>query len=178
MKELSLHVLDIAQNSVAAGAGRIEIDIVTGSDDVMQITVQDNGAGMDAQMLRSVTDPFTTSRATRRVGLGIPLFKQAAELTGGKFFIESTPGRGTIVRARFHLRHIDCPPEGDMAGTIVTLIQGSPDRHIFFRRAAPGGEFICDTAQLHETLGDISLNEPEILSWIRQFIEENTRPLL
>ena len=177
MKELSLHVLDVAQNSVSAGAGRIQIHIAVDIDDVMEITVQDNGRGMSEQMLRSVTDPFTTTRTTRRVGLGLPLFQQAAQQTGGDFHIESIPGEGTTVRARFHTRHIDAPPEGDMTGTIITLIQGGPAIDFIYRRSTPAGEFIFDTALIREQLGGIALNEPEILLWIRQYIEENTRPL-
>lgn len=178
MKDLSLHVLDIAENSVRAEATCIHITIEQSERaDTLSITISDNGRGMSPELLSRVTDPFTTTRTTRRVGLGIPLFKDAAEMTGGSFSIESTEGKGTTTRAVFGLSHIDRPPEGDLTGSVLALIQGSPDVDFVYTVRTDRGSFTCDTRELREILGDVPLNEPEILTWIRGYIRENTENL-
>ena len=123
MKELSLHILDIAQNSISAGCTELELSLTEG-DGQLTLIIRDNGRGMAPEFLASVTDPFTTTRTTRKVGLGLPLLRMAAEQTGGSLAIESTVGVGTTVTARFCTGHIDCPPLGDMAGTVALLVQG------------------------------------------------------
>jgi len=174
MKELSLHLLDIAQNSVSAGARKIEIAVRESAEkDRTVLTVTDDGKGMSAEFLSRVADPFTTTRTTRKVGMGIPLFKLAAELTGGTFSIESTPGKGTTVTAVFVPSHIDMPPLGDVTGSMITLIQGSPQLDFVYRHKTDRGEFTLDTRELRRILGDVPLNEPEVLHWIRDFINEN-----
>ena len=174
MKELSLNLLDIAQNSISAGAGNIEISVCESlENDRMILSITDDGRGMSQEFLSRVTDPFTTTRKTRKVGMGIPLFKLAAELTGGTFSIDSTLGKGTVVTAVFVPSHIDMPPLGDMTGTMLTLIQGSPQLNFVFRHKTDRGEFTLDTRQLRQILGDVPINEPDVLNWIRDFINEN-----
>ena len=168
MKELSLNILDIAKNSVKAGASLITIRIE--DDGVWRtLTIADNGCGMPPEMLATVTDPFTTSRKTRPVGMGIPLLKLAAEQTGGTLSIRSSQAEedhGTVVTATFDTTHLDCVPLGDYAGSMVTLIQGSPDIDFSFLYRTPSGEITLETAQMREILGDVPLDTPEVLSWV------------
>ena len=173
MKELSLHLLDVAKNSVAAGASRVEIGLTEDEAGWLTISITDDGRGMDPEFLARVTDPFTTTRTTRKVGLGLPLYRLAAEQTGGSLDIQSEVGKGTAVTARFLRRHLDCPPLGDLAGTIALLIQGSPDMELTYRHTTPNGTAELSTNQLREILGDgISLAEPEIFAWIQDYLTE------
>ncbi len=174
MKELSLNILDIVQNSLAAGARNVEIDVAeAAADDRLDITIRDDGGGMDEELLSRVADPFTTTRSTRRVGMGIPLFKMAAEMSGGAFEIESAEGGGTRVYASFGLSNIDRPPLGDMAATMTALIQGSPDVDFIYTRIGGKGKFVFSTAELRKELQGVPLTEPSVLRWIGEFIAEN-----
>lgn len=172
MKELSLHILDIAQNSISAGCTTLNLSLVE-TNHVLTLTIADNGRGMSPEFLAAVTDPFTTTRTTRKVGLGLPLLRLAAEQTGGSLHLESAVGVGTTVRAIFHTDNIDCPPLGDMASTVAMLIQGAPEVHFIYERAAGGGSFRLDTGEVREILGpDISLADVEIFLWIQEYIGE------
>ncbi len=178
MKELSLHLLDIVQNSITAGATRIEINITNSvQKDLVAISVKDNGCGMSEEFVRRVTDPFTTTRTTRKVGLGIPLFKLAAETAGGEFKITSEVGKGTVVDASFQLSNIDRPPLGDLKGTLITLIQGSPQINIIYTYVTDQGEFVLNTDEIRNIMEGVPINEPEVLSWIGEFISENEAEL-
>lgn len=178
MKELSLHLLDIVQNSISAGASRIEIGITDSRQrDLVEISVKDNGCGMSEEFVQRVTDPFTTTRTTRKVGLGIPLFKLAAETAGGEFKITSEVGKGTLVYASFQHSNIDRPPLGDLRGTLITLIQGSPDINIIYTYTTDRGQFVLDTEEVREVMAGVPINEPEVLNWIGEFIQENEAEL-
>lgn len=178
MKELSLNVLDIAQNSVTAGATLIAIDTVEDpAADLLTISVTDNGKGMTKEFVKQVIDPFCTTRTTRKVGLGIPLFKMAAEMAGGNFSIESEPGRGTKVTATFTLSSIDRMPIGDMEGTVSALIQMNPTLDFVYHRARGEKSFTLDTRELRETLEDVPLDTPEVGGWIRDCLAENLAEL-
>ena len=178
MRELSLNVLDIAQNSVSADASLIEIELTedTKNHDLL-IGIYDNGKGMTPEQVENVRDPFFTTRTTRKVGMGIPLFKFAAEMTGGRLEIDSQVGVGTRVRAYFKTDHLDFTPIGDMTSTIMTLITMNLHIDFLYRRKLDSKEFVVDTRQLKEILGDVPLNEPSIVSWITQYINENTKQL-
>ena len=168
MKELSLNILDIAKNSTKAKATLVTI-IIDERDGWRTLTIRDDGCGMPPEMVATVTDPFTTSRKTRPVGMGLPLLKLAAEQTGGTLEIESSivPPTGTTVRATFQIDHLDCVPVGDYAGSIVTLIQGSPDIDWLFEYRRPEGDIVLDTLEIRAVLGpDIPLNTPDVLLWI------------
>ena len=179
MQELSLNVLDVSQNSVAAGASLIEItQKYEDNPPVLVLTVQDNGSGMTPIQAARVLDPFYTTRSTRKVGLGIPFFKMAAEMTGGSFALESQKGVGTRICAVFHTNHIDCMPVGDMRSTIVSLIQCNPDIDFVYRLISPKGQFEADTRQFRKILEGIPLNSPQVISFIKDFIEENSSELL
>lgn len=178
MKELSLNILDIAENSLKAKATLTEI-LLNEDEEALTITIRDNGTGMKKEMCERVVDPFCTSRKTRKVGLGIPFFKLSAEQTGGSFKIESRffedfpENHGTEVSAKYNKKHIDFTPLGDVTETIVTLIQGHPDTDIYFSHARNGNSVKLDTRELREELGeDISLSEIEILCWIRDYLNE------
>lgn len=175
MKELSLNVLDIAKNSVRAGAKNIGIYINEDSDGILTLKIKDDGCGMDEQTVKAVSDPFYTSRRTRKVGLGIPFLILAAEQTGGSVGIESkTSGedRGTTVTATFDTKSIDFTPLGDIVGSVVTLIQGDPDRDFVFEHTAPSKKVRLSTAEIRKILGDVSLSEPEVLVWIKDYLTE------
>lgn len=173
MKELSLHILDIAKNSVKANAGLIEIDIDENEgDNLLKIDIIDNGCGMSEEFLKRVKDPFSTTRTTRKVGMGISLFEAAAEQCGGKLDIVSQLGEGTKVSVTFLYDHIDRAPLGDMAGTMQTLISGSPDIEFLYRHKKNGKEFVLDTRELKKILGDVPLSNPDVLIWIDGYIKE------
>ena len=178
MKELSLNVLDITMNSVKAKATLINI-YIDEDDECLTMQIIDNGCGMTAQILQSVVDPFCTTRTTRKVGLGIPLLKLAAEQTGGKVTIlsrhelEFPDDHGTSVTATFYKQHIDFTPMGDIISTVTTLIQGSPNIDFEFRHRSNSFDVTLDTRELREVLGpEIPLNDPEILQWITQHLDE------
>lgn len=177
MKELSLNILDIAENSVKAGATLITVSL-TQAGNVLTIEITDDGCGMDAETVRRVTDPFYTTRTTRKVGLGLPLLKLEAEQTGGTLTVTSRTaaqcpdGHGTTVRATFHTDHIDCMPLGDVTATLLTLIQGHPQEELAFSHRTDAGTVTLDTRQLREVLGDVPLDTYEVLKWIEGYLRE------
>lgn len=173
MKELSLHLLDVAKNSASAGAAHVSITLDEDGDGWLTLAIADDGRGMAPEFLARVTDPFTTTRTTRKVGLGLPLLRLTAEQTGGSLSIDSTLGVGTTLTARFQRRHLDCPPLGDLPGAVALLIQGSPDMELTYRHTTPKGEAALSTAELRDILGDdVSLAEPEVFAWIQDYLTE------
>ena len=177
MKELSLNILDIAENSVKAGATLVTVSL-TQTGNVLTLEITDDGCGMDAVTVRRVTDPFYTTRTTRKVGLGLPLLKLEAEQTGGTLTITSRTAaqcpenHGTTVRATFHTDHIDCMPLGDVTATLVTLIQGHPQQELAFSHRTGTGTVTLDTRQLRTVLGDVPLDTYEVLKWIEGYLRE------
>lgn len=179
MREIALHVLDIAENSVAAGASEIEITVEEDlPKDQLTVAVQDNGRGIPTELLQRVIDPFVTSRSTRKVGLGIPLLKAAAEACGGYLQLNSVPGQGTRLVTSFQRSHIDRMPLGDLAGTWLTLVIAYPQvRWLLHYQAIiqPGAgraEFTFDNALIKQELEGIALTEPPILAFIRELLQE------
>ena len=178
MKELSLNILDIAENSVKAGASLTEIGI-TEQGELLTLKITDDGCGMTEEILKSVTDPFYTTRTTRKVGMGIPLLKLEAELTGGgleitsKHISEYPEEHGTVVVATFYKNHIDCTPLGDVVASITTLIQGHPDTDFLFTHKIEEREIALDTRELREVLGaDVPLNTYDVIKWIEDYLNE------
>ena len=177
MKELSLNILDITENSVKAGASLTEIT-VTETAETLIISIKDNGCGMTEETVRSVVDPFYTTRKTRSVGLGIPLLKLAAEQTGGSLTIssktaeEDSASHGTSVSALFYKNHLDFTPLGDVISTLITLIQGHPDRDFLFTHVTEADTVSLDTRELRVVLEDVPLDNFEVLSWIKSNLEE------
>lgn len=178
MKDLSLHILDIMQNSVAAGAHHIALTI--GEDHASNIfcmQISDDGRGMDATTLEKVTDPFFTTRTTRKVGLGIPLLKQNAERTGGTFSIRSAVGVGTSVECTFVFDSIDLLPPGDIAGVIALTAASNPGIDIRYSHTTPGGTFVFDTTEIKEILGTVPINSAEVITFMKEMINENIQAL-
>ncbi len=178
MKELSLNVLDIAENSITAKSTLVTIKIVENSE-TLTLTISDDGCGMSEEMVKSVTDPFCTTRKTRKVGLGIPFLKMEAEMTGGSFDIKSKSkdlypdDHGTVTTATFYKNHIDYIPLGDIVSSICTLIHGAGEIDIVFNHKSEKIDVHLDTRELKEVLGEgISLAEPEIMAWMRQYLCE------
>lgn len=172
MRELSLHLLDIAENSVAANASDITITVAEDTrSDLLQMSVEDNGKGMDAEMVAKVIDPFVTSRTTRKVGLGIPLLKEAAEACNGFLKIDSELGKGTKLSVQFQRSHIDRMPLGDLAATYRELLIANPQIHWVFIYRKDDQEFVFDDQPVKEVLDGVSLSEPSILNYLRETID-------
>lgn len=178
MKELSLHILDILQNSIAAGSTLIKLDLnEQPSEDYLEFSITDNGCGMDEAMIKSATDPFTTGRKTRRVGLGIPLLKHAAEATGGMMKITSELGRGTVVYARFGYAHIDREPLGDMAETMHQIITSYEDIDFIYTHKSAEKSFELDTRQLKDILKGVSFKNSEVILWLSEYLKDGENDL-
>ena len=178
MKELALHILDLAQNSIVAGATLIETTILEDPEhDLFRITIHDNGKGMIKSEVQRAVDPFYTSRTTRKVGLGLSLFKQRAEGTGGSFHIESVPHTGTKVRADFGYHHIDRPVLGDIAGVLVMLLAANPDIDFTYKHITPRDSFFFDTRDVRDLLGEVSVNQQAIIKFLKEMIRENIEAL-
>jgi hypothetical protein len=174
LTELSLHVLDIAGNSIRAGASLIKIELLIDTKaDRLTINIEDNGCGMSQEQVQKVCDPFFTTRTTRKVGFGVPFFRQAALGCEGEFSIVSEIGKGTKVMAVFQLSHIDRMPIGDMSATIHTLVIYNEEIDFVYRYRIDEREFELDTRELKEIVGDGSLQEPEISQFIKEFLETN-----
>jgi hypothetical protein len=184
-RDLSQHILDIAENSITAGATLLHIDIAENfAEDTLGISVKDDGRGMDPEMLVQVTDPWVTTRTTRKVGLGIPFLKQTAEMCGGDFEITSARGRGTTTRATFQHSHIDRPPLGDVVGTLLCIIVGNPQLDLVYQHevveegTTDDRSFSFDSRELREILGpEIPFTDAEVLAFIRSTIGEGEASL-
>jgi anti-sigma regulatory factor (Ser/Thr protein kinase) len=172
LRELALHILDIAENSVSAKAGTISIRVDEDhAANRLKISVKDNGCGMSPEMVERVVDPFVTSRTTRKVGLGIPLLKAAAEGCDGGLAIQSAVGQGTCVEVEFQLDHIDRMPLGNMTDTMLTLVVGSPEVHWIFTYTVDGQAYEFDDEPIKEVLQDVPLTDPAVLAYLRECLE-------
>ena len=175
MKEISLNILDISENSVKAGSTLTEILIIE-KGDKLTLVIKDDGCGMDELTVKSVIDPFYTTRKTRKVGLGIPLLKLACEQTGGNLSIVSSTdeeNHGTTITAVFFKNHIDFTPLGDVIASITTLIQGHPDTDFLFRHITEKGTVELDTRDLRTVLEDVPINTYEVICWISDNLKEH-----
>lgn len=178
MRELADNVLDISQNAIAAQAKLLELTIdVNHQADEIRFVFKDDGKGMSPEMVEAVADPFTTTRTTRKVGLGLPLLKQTAQMTGGGFEIRSQLGVGTEVTAWFSLSSIDRPPMGDIAGTLFTLVVLNTHMDFLFAYQVDGESFLFDTRQIRPMVEPLTLDEPEIAQWIREYIAQEINKL-
>ena len=183
MKELSLNVLDIVQNSLTAGASLVKISLTENEQGILTLSVADDGKGMSEEILKGVTNPFYTTRTTRKVGMGIPLLKLACEQAGGNLTISSITqeadpvAHGTHVTATFHTDHIDFTPLGDVSASVLTLIQGHPDTDFLFRHERDDGVVELDTRELREVLEDVPLNSYDVMQWIGGNLQEQYEEL-
>ena len=177
MKELSLHILDIARNSVEAGATELTITLVEDHDaDRLDLVLEDNGRGMSADDLRQATDAFFTTRTTRKVGLGLAMLRATCERSEGGLEISSEPGRGTVVRSWLRLSNIDRPPLGDM-GAVVQALACEPALRLRYHHLANGKSFSLDTRELQLELGEVALTSPPVLEWLRGHVKEGLREI-
>ncbi|MEW6457265.1 MAG: ATP-binding protein [Acidobacteriota bacterium] len=171
MEDLSLHILDIAENSISSGAKEIKIKISENSEkDILSLEIIDNGKGMDEETVRKVLDPFFTTRTTRRVGLGLPLLAEAARMSGGDISIKSKLGKGTKITATFQLRHIDRKPLGDMVSTLITLIAANPSLKFIYIHQKNGSKFIFDTNNYKKLIKD-NFIKPETIREIKKILK-------
>lgn len=180
MRELALNVMDVAQNSLSAGATLVKISVEENAKaDTLTITVEDNGKGMSEEQVKNVTDPFYTTRTTRDVGLGVPLFKMEAEMTGGSFSINSVQKVGTKLEAVFKPSSVDMIPLGDINNIAMLLITCNIDTDFEYTRTVADEHkgFSLKTTELREILGDVPLNSPEVVLWIKDYLEENTKEM-
>ena len=177
MKDLSLNLLDIAENSVKAGATLTQLRL-TQEASILTFQVVDDGCGMTEEILRGVVDPFYTTRTTRKVGLGIPMMMENAQRAGGDLTIESEVGKGTTLKVTYDTRNIDSLPMGDLAGTILSLILVNPDKPDFlFEGKSPAGEGSFDTREVRAVLSGVPLNEPAVTAWMKEALEETINPI-
>ena len=181
MEDLSLHILDIAENSVAAKADRVEIRIaIDKKNDLLSLEIIDNGTGMDKDIVKKVLDPFYTSKTVRRVGLGLSLLSESAKAANGKLTIESEKGKGTRVRTEFQFSHIDRKPLGDIDQTIITLVMGNPDVDFFYEMKKRQGKLEAKERkidELSEKVRDLQSIGPisdEIKDYIKRLVMDNT----
>ncbi|MCL3780441.1 ATP-binding protein [Prolixibacteraceae bacterium JC049] len=174
MKELALHILDIAQNSIRANATLVEIEIEDNlNDNRYQISIIDDGTGMDEDTIQKAIDPFYTSRTTRKVGLGLSMFKQNAEMCDGTFDVKSKLGEGSKVTATFIHNHLDRPVLGDIAGVVLMLVYANPELDFIYRHSTNNGEYIFNTWEVKEQLGEVPINTPEVKRYLEEMIREN-----
>ena len=174
MKELSLHVLDLMENSLTANSKDVYLTIEDSlKNNKYSFTIVDNGKGMSPDFLAKVTDPYTTTRTTRKVGLGLPLIKMNSENAGGGMTIESKVGEGTTLKFWFQHDHLDRPPLGDIEGTIVMLCSQHEDIHIVYTHKTDEGEFVFDTNEVKEALGGGTMNDLSVIRFLKDMIKEN-----
>jgi Histidine kinase-, DNA gyrase B-, and HSP90-like ATPase len=174
MNNLSMHILDIVQNSISANATLIEIRIDENLEkNVLDILIKDNGKGMDDEFLSQVTDPYTTTRITRKIGMGIPLLKHSAEQSSGYIKVNSAKEIGTTIQATFQHNHIDRPPLGDIAGTIVLLVAANPDVDFKYVHCVNNSKYQFDTREVKEILDDVRIDDPKIRGMLKEMITEN-----
>ena len=174
LRDISLHILDLVQNSTKAESTKVETGVMTKDDDkVLFVSISDNGKGMSKEFLERVEDPFTTGRTTRKVGMGIPFFKFACEQAGGNFRIDSTEGEGTELQGTMEAANIDRLPLGNMGDTVKMTIMSAPGTRFIFKFASSKGEFIFDTDEVKAQIDDIPIDSSDILMWIEEFVNEN-----
>jgi anti-sigma regulatory factor (Ser/Thr protein kinase) len=178
MEDLSLHILDIAENAVEAGATAIHILVSEDpSKDLLLLEIRDNGRGMDPETAQRAIDPFYTTRTTRRVGLGLPFLNEAAEAAQGTLDIISSPGKGTTIRATFRLSHIDRKPLGDIVETMVALIAGQPEMNFTYRHECGLEAYTFSTADIRQRLGEEPLNSLRVLGFVRDYLHQHEQGL-
>lgn len=179
MRELSLHILDLVQNSIEADATKVTLEIVENrrNGNTLLIRVADNGRGMDEESCKKVLDPFVTSRTTRRIGLGLSLIQMSTKLCEGYLKITSTPGCGTMVEALYKHSHLDRPPLGNIVETIKSIVIANPELDFSYCHTVDKESFSMSTQELVEILGDLPLTKPEVLSWLTEYLRDNLMKL-
>ncbi len=174
MQELSLHIMDIAENGIAAGATLIQITVTEDPvKNLLKITIRDNGRGIPRERMHEVTDPFYTTRTTRRVGLGLSLFKEASRRCDGEFLLHSEEGKGTETTATFRLDHIDLAPMGDIAGALTTLFMGNPETDFLYTHEVGEEDLVIDTREIKNELDGLTINDPHVIKYLADTIRDS-----
>lgn len=174
MKELSLHILDIAQNSVRAKASNVIISVEELKEcNLFRFTIDDDGVGISDDILKTIKNPFTTTRTTRKVGLGIPLLNSTCELCNGKLDIRRKEDKGTILVTEMEYNNIDRPPMGDIASTVVGLICSNPLIHFVYSHSYNKNTFVLDTDEINEILDGTPITDTKIYTWLKEYVKEN-----
>ncbi len=170
---MALHILDLVTNSIEAGCSRVRIQVDEDSHaDRLTITVEDNGRGMDKDLAGRVLDPFVTTRTTRRIGLGLPLLKAAAETCNGGLTIDTEKGRGTRVTARFQLSHVDRAPIGNVPRTIMVILGGNPGVRLRYEHSVDERRLVLDSKEIQDRLGSVPLSDPTVLTWVEGYLRK------
>lgn len=178
MREISLHILDLVQNGLEAGASRVGIEVHEDrKSDALVVKVCDNGRGMTAEDVKQAVDPFFTTRSVRRIGLGLALLKLAAEQSEGKLKLESQVGEGTTVTASFRYSHWDRAPLGDMATTLMVILAGNPKLNLTYQHTVDQARFDFDTDEVRQRLEDVPINHPRVLDWLRDYFQQSINKL-
>lgn len=172
MKDIAFHITDVAENCIRAGATEMKIGVAL-EGRKLTLTIVDNGCGMSPETIEKATNPFYTTRTTRKVGLGLPFLIQNAEQSGGGVTIDSTVGVGTTVTATFMLDNIDCPPVGDLAGTLMLIMTGNPDINTVFSVSDEGEEFVISTEEIKEAMDGVPIGHPEVSTLVRDILKAN-----
>jgi anti-sigma regulatory factor (Ser/Thr protein kinase) len=176
MKNIALHILDLVENSTRAGAGKVMVSISEDPErDQYLLTIEDDGKGMKEEIVKKATDPFYTSRTTRKVGMGLPLIQMNAERTGGSFHIRSAAGKGTRLEALFVYSHPDRLPLGEIDDVLVLLAAGHPQVRLVYEHNTPSGFYRFDTNEIREIIGNIEESNQEIRKFLREMILENLK---
>jgi len=174
MNDLSLHIIDIIQNSISAGATLITLTIIEDiHGNLLTIIIADNGKGMNSEQVKKLSDPFFTTRTTRKVGMGIPLFRQSAGQSGGELIVESAVGVGTKVTATFVHDNIDRPPLGDVANSFILMVSANPQLDFILKYVYNGEEYIFDTVEIKEVLDGMPLNNPSVIKMLTEMVRNN-----
>jgi len=178
MEDISLHILDIVENSIGAEATLINISISEDTaNDLFSVEIGDNGRGIPEDMRSIVLDPFCTTRTTRKVGLGLSLLAQAARETGGDISVRSGSTSGTIVTATFKKSHIDMKPLGNISETLVVLIAGNPQIDFMFTYKKNSNAFSLDTREIKKELDGVPINSSDVLSFLKDYIGASLRDI-
>jgi hypothetical protein len=174
MRELSLHILDLVQNSIEANATTVTLEVIEDEEaDRLIIRVSDNGRGMDEKIRQLVIDPFITTRTTRRIGLGLPLMEMSSKRCDGYLNIDSVPGQGTTVEAMYRHSHLDRPPLGNMVETIKSILVANPELHFTYHHSINKRTFSISSLELHDILDDVPLSHPDVLGWLHDYLTVN-----
>lgn len=179
VEDICFHIVDMVENAVAAGAETIDVFIFeSDAENLLRLEVRDNGRGMDREAVEKAQDPFYTTKEFKRVGLGIPLLKATAQICHGDFRIDSRPGEGTSIRASMEKGHIDCPPLGNVADTIVGLLVSFDDRNLRFVYRNDSGEFSLSTAEIRQQVGDLHFSHPDVFRFLKGYVGEKLGALV
>ena len=179
VEDICFHIVDMVENAVAAGAETIDVFIFeSDKENLLRLEVRDDGRGMDRETVEKAQDPFYTTKEFKRVGLGIPLLKATAQICNGDFRIDSRPGEGTMIRASMEKGHIDCPPLGNVADTIVGLLVSFDSRNLRFAYQNDLGEFSLSTAEIRQQVGDLHFSHPDVFRFLKGYIGEKLGRLI